>query len=70
MSGPKWDGKLYRPVKFGEGMQPGTLEWEHERRRQAEHWREVRPRIDPPPSADGVFMRAVKQAIKALFRVR
>lgn len=27
MSAPRWDGKLYRPVKPNEGLQPGTLDW-------------------------------------------
>lgn len=37
MRDPKWDGKMYRPVKFGEGLQPGTVESEHiNRQRRAE----------------------------------
>jgi hypothetical protein len=68
MSGPKWNGKLYRPVKFGEGMQPGTAEWEHERRQrraQMEHWREVKRQTEPPPSSDGPIARL----LTALFRI-
>jgi len=30
----KWDGKLYRPAKFGEGMKTGTVDWERDRRRR------------------------------------
>jgi len=29
----KFDGKIRKPMKFGEGMQPGTVEWELNRRR-------------------------------------
>lgn len=37
MRDPKWDGKMYRPVKFGEGRQPGTVESERmKRQRRAE----------------------------------
>jgi hypothetical protein len=27
MSAPRWDGKIYRPTKPSEGLQPGTLDW-------------------------------------------
>lgn len=37
MKEPQWDGKVYRPVKFGEGRQPGTVESEKlKRQRRAE----------------------------------
>ena len=63
MSAPKWDGKLYRPTKFGEGMQPGTVEWERQkrhRRAQVEHWRAVKSQIEPPPVRDGFIARLFK----------
>ena len=69
MSGPKWDGKLYKPSKFGEGMQPGTVEWERQKRQyraEMDHWREVSRQAEPPPSPDG----PVGRLIKALFRIR
>lgn len=69
MSGPKWDGKLCRPVKFGEGMQPGTVEWERERRRrraQAEYWREVKRQTEPELPRPSLLVRM----LKAIFRVR
>jgi hypothetical protein len=69
MSDPKWNGKLYKPIKFDEGMQPGTVEWERERRRrkgQVEHWREVRRQTEPPPSSDGLVVRL----LRALFHIR
>jgi hypothetical protein len=28
----KFAGKVYKPVKFGEGLNPGTVEWERNRR--------------------------------------
>jgi len=68
MSGPKLDGKLYKPMKHGEGMQPGTVEWERERQRrkaQAEHWREVK-RQQTEPQSNGLIARF----FKAFFRIR
>lgn len=31
----KFDGRVRRPVKFGEGLQPGTVEWEQMRPSEA-----------------------------------
>jgi hypothetical protein len=37
----RFNGKVAKPMKFGEGMQPGTVEWELKRRReQAQNRRE------------------------------
>jgi hypothetical protein len=33
MSPPSRKVKVYKPTKFGEGMQPGTAEWEQNRRK-------------------------------------
>ena len=41
----KWNGKLYKPVKFGEGSQPGTVEWEQEKRRKAKLARQAREEL-------------------------
>ena len=30
--GMRWNGKLHRPVRFGEGMKPGTVESEQRSR--------------------------------------
>jgi hypothetical protein len=40
-----WDGKLYRSVKFGEGVKSGTVELEHEKRRRKEPQQRVRESI-------------------------
>jgi hypothetical protein len=64
----KWNGKLHRPMKFGEGMQPGTVEHEREklrRRAQAEYWREVKRQMEPSES-EGFIGRF----FKAIFRMR
>jgi len=31
---PKPKRRVYKPIRFGEGMQPGTAEWEMNRRRE------------------------------------
>jgi hypothetical protein len=41
MEKPKPKVKVYRPMKFGEGMQPGTAEWELNRRRARKEEREA-----------------------------
>lgn len=45
MPGPKWDGKLHKPMKFGEGMKPGTVEWERDKRRRRERQQIIRQMI-------------------------
>jgi hypothetical protein len=73
MPGPKWDGKLYKPMRFGAGLEPGTVEWERERRRrraQAEHWREVKRQEPPPPTTSRLVTRVFKTVFKILFRIR
>ena len=70
MPGPKWDGKLYRPTKFGEGMKPGTVEWERQKRQrkaQVEHWREVKRQTEPTPPPPN---RPIMRFFKAIFRMR
>jgi hypothetical protein len=34
--------RVYKPMKFGEGMQPGTAEWELNRRRDRNEEREAK----------------------------
>jgi hypothetical protein len=36
----KFDGRLRKLMKFGEGMQPGTVEWELNKHRQCKEQRE------------------------------
>lgn len=52
----KFNGKVYRPTKFGEGMQPGTVEWELARRRAAAEkradtiaWKKMQAQPKPDP---------------------
>jgi hypothetical protein len=33
MARTKFDGKIRKPMGFGDGMQPGTVEWELNQRR-------------------------------------
>jgi hypothetical protein len=40
MDKPRPKVKQYKPMKFGEGMQPGTVEWELNRRRLRKEQRE------------------------------
>lgn len=59
MAKMQWDGKLRKPVKFGEGFQPGTVEWEEEKRRKAKLARQGREELArvPPPRRKGWFAR-------------
>jgi hypothetical protein len=52
----RFNGKVYKPIKFGEGLQPGTVEWEmiqaQERaaERKAERdWKNRKPQPEPEP---------------------
>ena len=38
---PKPKRRAYKPARFGEGMQPGTVEWELNRRRERKEEREA-----------------------------
>jgi hypothetical protein len=60
-------------MNLGEGMRPGTVEWEREKRRrnaQAEHWREVKRQEPPPPTTGRQVTRVFKAVLKILFRIR
>jgi|ERR1700733_14736771 hypothetical protein len=51
MPEPKWNGKLHQPTKFGEGMLPGTVEWERNkrhRRASSEPSLQAHPDLDAP----------------------
>jgi hypothetical protein len=37
----KFDGKVYKQTKFGEGLQPGTVEWEQRKRQERADDREL-----------------------------
>ena len=50
-------------MKFGEGMKPGTVEWERQRRQrraQVDHWREAKRQTEPLPPIDGIFVRLLR----------
>lgn len=50
MKSIKFDGRVRRPMKFGEGMQPGTVEWERlqsQRREEARRSREMQQEQGP-----------------------
>lgn len=38
---PKPKRRVYKPIRFGERMQPGTVEWELNRRRERKEEREA-----------------------------
>jgi hypothetical protein len=40
MQKPKPKRRVYKPMRFGEGMQPGTVEWELNKRRLSKEQRE------------------------------
>jgi hypothetical protein len=69
MPDAKWDGKLHKPMKFGEGVQPGTVEWERQKRQRRAamaHWREVKRQSPPEPTREALIARFFKM----LFRIR
>lgn len=50
----KFNGKVYKPVRFGEGIQEGTVEWEINRRNirkqereEDRRWAEIQAAREP-----------------------
>jgi hypothetical protein len=61
--------KLHKPMKFGEGLQPGTVEWERQKRQRRaamEHWQRVE-RQNPPEPTHGAL---IARFFKMLFCIR
>jgi hypothetical protein len=76
----KFDGKVYKQTKFGEGLQPGTVEWEERKRQECADDREYRamlknaenrkrrPQSDLPRSPQFMLFRAIGSLIRLLRR--
>jgi hypothetical protein len=73
-------GKVYKPTKFGEGLQPGTVEWELNRRRQRAEERELQeiqksrpvierePRSEFPETPTFFLFRLIESAVRVFRR--
>jgi len=52
MKSVEFDGRVRRPMKLAEGMQPGTVEWERlqvQRREEAQRFREIQQQQEFEP---------------------